>query len=109
MNTTLQTPERLLDALVAIFPELRAEWEEAEPAETFHKVVLRFTPFFGARAHQPVRRPTPARRPDRPVRRWRRPLENALSTCLLEHLHQIGAWKTLRPYLSDLSKSRSHA
>ena len=37
------------------------------------------------------------------------PLENAVSTCLLEHLHQIGAWKALRPHLGAEARRRSRA
>ena len=34
-------------------------------------------------------------------------LENAVSTCLLEHLHQIEAYKTLAPFLSNKAKMKT--
>lgn len=36
-------------------------------------------------------------------------LENAVSTCMLEHLRQIKAYKILSPYLSRKAKQRTHA
>lgn len=36
-------------------------------------------------------------------------LENAVSTCMLEHLRQIKAYKTLSPYFSRKAKDRTHA
>jgi hypothetical protein len=36
-------------------------------------------------------------------------LENAVSTCLLEHLGQIRAYKLLSPYLSKKAKARTYA
>ncbi len=36
-------------------------------------------------------------------------LENAVSTCMLEHLRQIKAYKILSPYLSPKAKQKTHA
>jgi len=36
-------------------------------------------------------------------------LENAFSTCLLEHLHQIGALEVLHPHFSALAREQTHA
>jgi len=36
-------------------------------------------------------------------------LENAISTCFLEHLHQVKANKPIKPYLSKKAKERVHA
>ena len=36
-------------------------------------------------------------------------LENAFATCLLEHLGQLGASNTLRPYLSRLAREKANA
>jgi hypothetical protein len=36
-------------------------------------------------------------------------LENAVSTCFLEHLRQIDSYKLLAPYLSERTKERTHA
>jgi hypothetical protein len=110
MHTTPETPEQLLDALVAIFPRFREEWEDGEAPETFHGVMIRFSTFFVAPEH--AGSPETLRRLggliDRAVAGGG-PLENAVSTCLLEHLGQIDAWKLLRPYLSDATRLRSRA
>jgi hypothetical protein len=36
-------------------------------------------------------------------------LENAVSTCFLEHMHQVELDDVMSPYLSEKAKSRSHA
>jgi hypothetical protein len=36
-------------------------------------------------------------------------LENAVSTCFLEHLRQIGGYRALAPFLSERAKERTHA
>lgn len=36
-------------------------------------------------------------------------LENAVSTCLLEHLRQMNACKLISPYLSATAKRKAHA
>ena len=36
-------------------------------------------------------------------------LENAFSSCLLEHLRQIDEYKSLAPYISPKAKERTHA
>jgi hypothetical protein len=110
MTTLPETPVRLLDALAAIFPAFRAEWEEGESPTTFHGVILRFTPFFGRHAGTlpPEALKTLGELVNAAVARGGL-IENAFSTCLLEHLRQISAWRALEPYLSDLSKQRSRA
>jgi hypothetical protein len=36
-------------------------------------------------------------------------IENAVSTCFLEHMYQINVRKVLAPYLSGEAKRKSHA
>jgi hypothetical protein len=36
-------------------------------------------------------------------------LENAVSTCFLEHLRQTGSYKSLAPFLSKQAKDKTHA
>jgi hypothetical protein len=110
MEAAAVTPDELLDALGAMFPDFSAEWEQDERPTSFHGVLIRFTPFFGSVARTS---------PPHALRRLGNlinaavaaggPLENAMSTCLLEHLHQVGAWKMLQPYLSDPTKRRTRA
>ena len=103
-------PSRLLDALAAIFPGFRREWEPDEVPGTHHEVMLRFTPFFGIRALTSS---------SQELARLGKlinesiasggPLGNAVATCFLEHLHQVHAWAILKPHLSDLARSQSRA
>jgi hypothetical protein len=105
-----ETPERLLDALAAIFPEFRGAWEVSEVPGTFHEVMLRFTPFFGSRAR--FASPEDLNRLGDLINKTVAQdglIENAVATCLLEHLHQIDAWRAMKPYLSDLARQKSRA
>jgi hypothetical protein len=105
-----ETPGRLLDALVAIFPEFRGEWETGETPDTFHQVMLGFTQFFGSRARSLS--PEDLGRLGDLINKavaQDGPLENAVATCLLEHLHQIDAWRAMKPHLSDLARRKSRA
>jgi hypothetical protein len=106
----LSTPSGLLEDLAAIFPEFQDEWEPHEVPGTFHEVMLSFTSFFGTRASTSSQRELA--RLGELVNRCVAtggPLENAVATCFLEHLHQIRAWPILKPYLSDLARRLSHA
>lgn len=109
-------PQDLLDQLAAIFPELRECWDDdANPWRegdefTFHRVMLAFCDCIGARAGSAT------------ATQWRKlgglinvavegddPLENAVSTCLLEHLHQVGVRDQLWPHLARRARVKSHA
>jgi hypothetical protein len=106
------TPEELLEELFTIFPEYRVAYDGPihDDTPTFHSVLMAFTPFFGGRL---------ASFSERQLRAFGElvsaavtaggSLENAFSTCLLEHLHQIRASQVLRPYLSELARERTHA
>jgi hypothetical protein len=106
--TDPDSPVRLLDALVAIFPDFRAEWEPGGVPATFHEVMLRFTPFFGSRAT--AASPRELSQLGQLINTsvtGEGPLSNAVATCLLEHLHQIGAWRALKPHLSERARHES--
>jgi hypothetical protein len=108
--TDVDTAARLLDALVAIFPAFRAEWEPGEDPTTFHEVILRFTPFFGPQATTAA--PRELGRLGELINACVTsdgPLSNAVATCLLEHLHQIGAWRALKAHLSEQARRLSRA
>jgi hypothetical protein len=107
-----QSPEQLLEELFAIFPQYRARYDGPihDGTPTFHSVLMAFTPFFGAEG---------ASLSEAQLRSFGAmvsaavaaggSLDNAFSTCLLEHLHQIRASGVLRPYLSELARERTHA
>lgn len=117
MTTPPRTPSELRDLLYKIFPVYRTHWEDSDNpfisedgTFNFHGVMIDFTEYF-------------ARSLDALSEKQLRelgglidaavaedgPLENAVSTCLLEHLHQIKASKVLGPFLSPIAKEKSHA
>ena len=112
-KVTLPTsPEELEEALFDIFPEYRANYDGPfhEDTPTFHSVIMNFVPFFGANSTAF----STAQLKKFGVVINLATLEdgilgNAISTCLLEHLHQINAGKILRPYLSDASRYKMQA
>lgn len=93
MKAAPTTPEQLRTALVSLFPTFEAEIDEDTSYGreiTFHTLMLDFTPFFGRNIkafsekqmrglaeliHLAIKIPGP--------------LENAMSTCFLEHTKQI--------------------
>lgn len=101
----LETPADLLAALGAICPGLHGEWEAGEEPASFHDVMRRFTDVFGSEAARlaPRELARVGAVLSEAVQRGGE-LENAVSTCLLEHLHQIRAWKAIKPYLSEAAR-----
>ena len=106
-NLLPQSPEELLNRLFEIFPLYRANYNgpihDKEP--TFHSVIMAFVPFFGREANG---------LPEKQIRAFAGlinaaveeggVLDNAFTTCLLEHLRQIRANRVLRPHLSKLAR-----
>lgn len=112
MREIPQSPEQLLEQLFAIFPQYHATYTGPihDDTPTFHSVLLGFTPFFGTSLGSFS---------ERQLKSFGvlvsaavetgGALENAFGTCLLEHLHQIKAWQTFRPYLSKLAREKTKA
>jgi hypothetical protein len=104
------TPEQLRDSLLAIFPAFKAYWGDAEEPFTYHRVLAEFTDFFGGNS---------ATVSEKQVRAFAKIvneavagggiLENAVSTCFLEHMHQIGVSKLLSRHLSKEAKQTFRA
>lgn len=104
------TQSVLLNDLVGIFPEFSDYWraeigEDEFPSSSLHAVYMSFLPFL---AHT---NPTP--------KQWQLiadhfseavavggDRENAVATCVLEHLHQVRLNRLLRPLLSQ--EARTH-
>jgi len=99
----LQSSREVLAAIVAIFPEFEAEWEEDNPYRvggkfSAHSVYMKFLPFLAS-----------AKRTDKQMKRVAQLIngavlaggdsENAVTTCFLEHLRQVGLTSTLKPLL----------
>jgi hypothetical protein len=103
--------------LTQTFPGFAENWNadeladrEREGTATFHSIMFPFTQYFGAN-HSSFS--------DRQVRELAGvinqavdtpdELENAVSTCFLEHLRQLRSYKVLAPHLSTEAKRRTHA
>ena len=116
MHALPTSPQELQTFLIAIFPSFSQEAEDPIewPPEfgefTFHTVMFNFTSFFGREVDlvstkqlakfgkflQAVSLTTGA-------------LENAVSTCFLEHAHQLKVSKKLRPWLARRSNNKRDA
>jgi hypothetical protein len=98
--------------LFNIFPEYSATVPNPINAEdpSFHSVLIEFSSDFGrlARGASEKQLRSFALLINAAVENGGG-LENAFSTCLLEHLHQIRALQALRPYLSKLAYERTRA
>ena len=104
LDTIFETPQHLLDALIAIFPQFRQDWEDDETPDTFHHVMIRFSSFLSPTKHAAC--PRTLRQLGSLINQAVAAggvLENAASTCLLEHLRQIGFWTVLFGFLDRFS------
>lgn len=104
-----RSPEQLLEELFAMFPQYRAEYTDPihDETPTFHSVLIGFSSFRLASSSEAQLRAF-GELVSAAVAAGG-PLANAFETCLLEHLHQIGADRALRPYLSKTVRERSRA
>jgi hypothetical protein len=117
VTTPPRTPAELRDLLCKIVPTYRTHWEDSDNPYisedgtfSFHGVMIDFTQYFGRSID------TFSEKQMREIGDLINaavaddsPLENAVSTCLLEHLRQIKASKKLAPFLSSIAKGKSHA
>ena len=109
------SPEEVLRYLCAVFPSFQEWWKDGgpEPLDTelgFHRIMAEFIQFFGTH-HNSFS--------EKQLQRFGNwvndavlidgPLENAISTCFLEHMHQVKINQALAPYLSRAAKDKSHA
>jgi hypothetical protein len=119
---TNSRPQDTLRQLCRLFPTFSSEWaEQGMPPEdglvdnvyyewTHHQVVNAFLNHLSASGVQF------ADDQFRQLGAWLNAavevdgaLENAVSTCFLEHMHQVGLDRIISPHLSEKAKSRSHA
>ena len=105
---------QVLDFLSELFPGFRESWDEDEnpyinPDGRFsiHSVFIEFTDFFGRYVQNPEKPRLVALANFINQGMAADPsFENAVSTCFLEHLHQIRAKKILKPFLGPQAKSQ---
>ena len=111
------TARQLWSELVRVFPDFveehtAADLEESERdgTPTLHSVMIPFMQFFGG-----VQRTLSAKQLKElstllnDAVELDDDLENAVSTCFLEHLRQIGGYKALAPFLSKRAKEKTRA
>jgi hypothetical protein len=107
------SPQSTLEFLVTLDPTFQSEWdsEEPDPGEfTHHQVIQSFAVHLG-RSHRSY-----TEKQLRGLGAWLSEavdrggeIENAVSTCLLEHLRQLKLNRVLGPFLSRAAKERTHA
>jgi len=102
-------PDEYRDFLVKIFPSFAEEWEEDEECLGVHNVFGHFTDYFSCnqKSFSPEQLAILGDFINKSVRNDD-VVENAISTCFLEHLVQIGGNRILMPYLDDLAKKKMH-
>jgi len=109
-NRTFNSPRELVNQLIDILPALAKEWNEGEVFSanrecTYHVVFLSFGPkslrLLDAATTKQIKEFCVLI--NYAVEKGGE-LENAVSTCFLEHASQIGVRKMLKPYLSAKAK-----
>ena len=107
----IETPKDLVIALIDLFPGFRKDWDEGEGEGgigqyNFHTVFIEFAP--GCSGYIAMASPRKivafcalinnfiARGGD---------MENAVSTCLLEHASQVGIANTIKAHLSQAARA----
>jgi hypothetical protein len=113
MRKTVATgsPQSPKDFLVSLDPAFETELEdEADEDLTDHRVMMLFAQYFGANHGSFSSRQLQA------LGTWLNAavaaggeLENAVSTCFLEHARQLKVNRVLAPYLSAQAKKSAHA
>ncbi len=109
--TAPQSPEDALAFLVALDPAFETELEDERSTDlTYHRIMRLFASYLGANGNAlPLNKV-------RLLCGWLNAsvaaggdIENAVSTCLLEHAHQLRVHRLLSPHLSAEAKRRLHA
>jgi hypothetical protein len=109
-----ETPEEMLQQLQLLLPGLDHPWEEEDQwpgsGRTFHAVARDLTDYFPACCLSLTETQL------RAFAAWINgmvqaggDLENAISTCFLEHSGQMGVYKVLAPHLTALAKASARA
>lgn len=107
-----QSPDDVRAAISAIFPQFEAEWGTDNPSRvdggySVHTVYRVFLEFLVPRAHTEKQLGKVAVLINGAVLAGG-DSENAVSTCFLEHLHQVGLVSALKPFLGKEAKARLH-
>jgi hypothetical protein len=105
------SPRDTINFLVALDPPFETELEVEEPEQLgHHRIIMIFAQYFGAN-HRSF-----SEKQLRRLGEWLSAavatggkIENAVSTCFLEHTHQLKVNRILAPYLSQMAKHKQHA
>jgi len=107
-----RSPGQLLAQIFAIFPGYQDAYRGPihDDAPTFHSTLIGFTGFFGGglKGFSETQLRSFGALINQAVDAGG-DLENAFSTCLLEHLRQIRAEKAMKPFLSKAARMRLRA
>lgn len=106
-----QSPQEAIAFLTELDPPFETELEDEDPAElNYHRIIRAFAVYFAA--NRSSFSPAAIRR----LGNWINvsveaggEIENAISTCFLEHARQLGVNRVLAPYLSTNAKRKTHA
>lgn len=100
---------QLVEDLGRIFPEFPSYWSDEVvsddfPSQSLHAVYMALVPFLGGVDSTQSQLRLLADLFSREVAAGG-DRQNAVDTCVLEHLHQIGLNKAIRPLLSQVAKT----
>jgi hypothetical protein len=109
-----QTPEEMLLQLQELLPGFSHSWEDEDEwqglGHSFHSVARNLSHFF------PLQCSSLTDKQLRAFADWINGmvaasgnLENAISTCFLEHSAQLSVYRSLSPHLSSLAKASARA
>jgi len=107
----IQTPKDLVSALIDLFPGFREEWDEGEGyggvgQYNFHTVFMELAPVCSGYLAEATPRTVEAFCAlINALVAGGGDVENAVSTCLLEHASQVGIAKTIKAHLSQAAKA----
>lgn len=111
------TARQLWSELVRLFPDFAEDYTSADLEEserdgrpTLHSVMIPFTQYFGgAQQTLSTRQLKELGALISDAVEMEDDLENAVSTCFLEHLGKINGYRMLAPFLSKRARERTHA
>ena len=111
-----QSPNKILDELILLFPGFREEWDDEnsyiKEDGTFNlsAVYMTFLPYLSGKIDQFSNQQIEglAILINSAVDAGENS-ENAVATCFLEHIVQVGLYKVLKPLLSKEARKRLHA
>jgi hypothetical protein len=107
----IETPKDLVVAIIDLFPGFRDDWDEGEGygeigQYNFHAVFMELAPVCsGYLAVASPRKVQAFSALINDLVASGGDMENAVSTCLLEHASQVGIAKTIKPHLSQEARA----